>query len=59
VDRTVTDVTRRMQGRPVVFLTGGGADAVAPLLRSACKQRDDLVLRGIALVAGIPVRRRG
>ena len=59
VDRTVTDVTRRMQGRPVVFLTGGGADAVAPLLRSACKQRDDLVLRGLAILAGIPVRRRG
>jgi type III pantothenate kinase len=59
VDRTITDVTRRMKGRPVVFLTGGGADAVAPLLRSACKQREDLVLRGIAIVAGIPVRRRG
>ncbi|MFO1504885.1 MAG: type III pantothenate kinase [Steroidobacteraceae bacterium] len=59
VDRTITDVTRRMKGRPVVFLTGGGAAAVAPLLRSACKQRDDLVLRGIALLAGIPVRRRG
>ena len=59
VDRTVTDVTRRLKGRPVVFLTGGGAAAVAPLLRSACKQRDDLVLRGIALLAGIPVRRRG
>jgi type III pantothenate kinase len=59
VDRTVTDVTRRLKGRPVVFLTGGGADAVAPLLRSACKQRDDLVLRGIAILSGVPVRRRG
>ncbi len=59
VDRTITDVTRRLKGRPVVFLTGGGAAAVAPLLRSACKPRDDLVLRGIAIVAGIPVRRRG
>jgi type III pantothenate kinase len=59
VDRTITDVTRRMKGRPVVFLTGGGADAVAPLLRSACKRRDDLVLRGLAILAGIPVRRRG
>lgn len=59
VDRTVTDVTRRLKGRPVVFLTGGGAAAVAPMLRSACKPRDDLVLRGIAILAGIPVRRRG
>jgi len=59
VDRTITDVTRTLRGRPVVFLTGGGADAVAPLLRSACKQREDLVLRGLAILAGIPVRRRG
>jgi type III pantothenate kinase len=59
VDRTVTDVTRRLKGRPVVFVTGGGAEAVAPLLRSACKRREDLVLRGIAILAGIPVRRRG
>jgi type III pantothenate kinase len=59
VDRTITDVTRTLRGRPVVFLTGGGADAVAPLLRSACKQSEDLVLRGLAILAGIPVRRRG
>lgn len=59
VDRTITDVTRTLRGRPVVFLTGGGADAVAPLLRSACKHREDLVLRGLAILAGIPVRRRG
>ena len=59
VDRTVVDVTRTLRGRPVVFLTGGAADAVAPLLRSACKQHDDLVLRGLAILAGIPVRRRG
>jgi len=59
VDRTVVDVTRVLRGRPVVFLTGGAADAVAPLLRSACKQHEDLVLRGLAILAGIPVRRRG
>jgi type III pantothenate kinase len=59
VDRTITDVTRTLRGRPVVFLTGGAADAVAPLLRSACKHREDLVLRGLAILAGIPVRRRG
>jgi pantothenate kinase type III len=59
VDRTITDVTRTLRGRPVVFLTGGAADAVAPLLRSACKPREDLVLRGLAILAGIPVRRRG
>ena len=59
IDRTVTDVTRALRGRPVVFLTGGGADAVAPLIRSACKRRDDLVLRGLAVLCGIPLRRGG
>jgi type III pantothenate kinase len=59
IDRTVTDVTRALRSRPVVFLTGGGADAVAPLIRSACKRRDDLVLRGLAVLGGIPLRRRG
>ena len=59
IDRTVTDVTRALRGRPVVFLTGGGADAVAPLIRSACKRRDDLVLRGLAVLGGIPLRRGG
>jgi type III pantothenate kinase len=59
IDRTVTDVTRALRGRPVVFLTGGGADAVAPLIRSACKLRDDLVLRGLAVLGGIPLRRGG
>jgi len=59
IDRTVTDVTRTLRSRPVVFVTGGGADAVAPLIRSACKRRDDLVLRGLAVLAGIPLRRGG
>ena len=59
IDRTVTDVTRALRGRPVVFLTGGGADAVAPLIRSASKLRDDLVLRGLAVLGGIPLRRGG
>lgn len=59
IDRTVTDVTRTLRSRPVVFLTGGGADAVAPLIRSACKRREDLVLRGLAVLGGIPLRRGG
>jgi type III pantothenate kinase len=59
IDRTVTDVTRTLRSRPVVFLTGGGADAVAPLIRSACKLREDLVLRGLAVIAAVPLRRRG
>jgi hypothetical protein len=42
--------------RPVVFLTGGGADRVAPLLNSACKPCPELVLRGVAVLADVPLR---
>ena len=35
------------------------ADAVAPLIPSACKRRDDQVLRGLAVLGGIPLRRGG
>lgn len=59
VDRVVTDVTRILKGRPVVFLTGGGAAAVAPLIRSAHKPREDLVLRGLAVLGGVALRRKG
>lgn len=59
IDRTVTDVTRTLRSRPVVFLTGGGAEPVAPLLRSACRPCEDLVLRGLAVLGGIPLRRAG
>jgi pantothenate kinase type III len=58
IDTTVTRITRELGVRPVVFLTGGGADAVAPLLKGACKLRDDLNLRGVAAIAGAHIQRR-
>jgi type III pantothenate kinase len=58
IDRTVTEVTRELGVRPVVFLTGGGAEALTPLIKGACKPYDDLVLRGLAVMAGAPVRRK-
>ena len=58
IDRTINQVTRRLGVRPVVFLTGGGSDAVEPLLRSAVKPCPDLVLRGVAVLAEVRIRRR-
>jgi type III pantothenate kinase len=43
---------RAQLGRRVqVLLAGGGADAVMPLLQLRCRREDDLVLRGLAVVA--------
>ena len=58
VDRTVTLLTRRLGVRPVVFITGGGSAAVVERMRSACKPCEDLVLRGVAAMAEVPIRRR-
>lgn len=55
VDRSVDELARGLGRRPVLFITGGGSDAVVPLLRSRAKVVPDLVLRGVALLAGVPV----
>lgn len=58
IDRTVTQVTRQLNTRPVVFITGGASAAVIERMRSACRPAADLVLRGVATIAEIPIRRR-
>ena len=58
IDRTVNQLTRQLHGRPVVFITGGAAAPVIERLRSACKPCDDLVLRGVAAIAEVPISRR-
>ncbi|MEO6078512.1 MAG: type III pantothenate kinase [Steroidobacteraceae bacterium] len=58
IDRTINQVTRELGVRPVVFVTGGGADSVLPLLKGANKPCPELVLRGVALLADVPIRRR-
>jgi type III pantothenate kinase len=58
IDRTINQLTRRLNGRPVLFVTGGASAAVIERLRSACKPCDDLVLRGVATIAEVPIRRR-
>lgn len=58
IDRTVNQITRALNVRPVVFITGGGSAPVIERIRSACKPCDDLVLRGVAAIAEVPIRRR-
>jgi type III pantothenate kinase len=58
IDRTVTQLTRRLNVRPVLYITGGASEAVIERLRSACKPSDDLVLRGVAAIAEVNIRRR-
>ena len=51
VDRAVDEARALVPGRrPMVMLTGGGAPAVRPLLRSTCITVPDLVLQGLAAV---------
>jgi type III pantothenate kinase len=58
IDRTISLLTRELGVRPVVFLAGGGADTVRPLLKGAIQSCPELVLRGVAAIAGVAIRRR-
>jgi len=55
IDRGVADVESRLGEPAVLLLTGGGAPAVAPLLRSPARPVPDLVLRGLTVLAGAGV----
>jgi type III pantothenate kinase len=57
IDRTINQLTRALGVRPVVFLTGGGAGSVQPLLKGAIRSCPELVLRGVAVIAGVHIRR--
>jgi type III pantothenate kinase len=52
IDRGVADVESRLGAPAVLLLTGGASSAVAPLLRSPATLVPDLVLRGLAVLAG-------
>ena len=52
IDRELADVRSRLGQQPTLLLTGGAAATVAPLLRSRVTLVPDLVLRGLALLAG-------
>ncbi len=51
IDRGVAEARRLVGRAPKVLLTGGGAKAVAPLVRSAYLSVPDLVLQGLAILA--------
>jgi type III pantothenate kinase len=59
IDRAVEEGRALLARRPLVVLTGGGAAMVRPLLESPCVGVQDLVLRGLAVLArGEPPPRR-
>lgn len=51
VDRAVLEARALLRRTPLVVLTGGGARALRPLIRSASREIPDLVLRGLAVWA--------
>jgi type III pantothenate kinase len=52
IERALREASTRLAQRPRLLLSGGGADAVQPLLTLRCWRQDDLVLRGLAILAG-------
>ena len=57
IDRAVLEAREELGSPPIVFLTGGAAARVAPLLRTrAVRTVPDLVLRGLAELASRPLR---
>jgi type III pantothenate kinase len=54
IDRAVEEAPALVGRRPLVVLTGGGASAVRPLVKSPGVGVPDLVLRGLAALAQSP-----
>lgn len=52
IDRTLDRLAAESEGPPRCVMSGGGAPAVIPLMRSTVLHDPDLVLRGLALLAG-------
>jgi type III pantothenate kinase len=51
IERARRDARRLLGKRPGLLLAGGGADAIAPLIQGHWTRVDDLVLRGLAVLA--------
>jgi type III pantothenate kinase len=56
IDRAVSEAQRALQRTPLVLLTGGAAVQIEPLLHCSYVSVPDLVLRGVALRCGVPVK---
>jgi type III pantothenate kinase len=52
IERGLVEGRKRLGARPELIVTGGGADCVMPLLRSRYRREDNLVLHGLAVLAG-------
>lgn len=52
IERAVQEARRLLGVRPLLFVTGGGTQCVTRALRSAHRLQPDLVLRGLAVLAG-------
>jgi type III pantothenate kinase len=51
IERALEQGTRQLHRAPRLLIGGGAAASVAPLLSSSYRQSDDLVLRGMAVLA--------
>ena len=56
IDRAVNEAQRVLQRTPLVLLTGGAAVQIESLLQCSYVSVPDLVLRGIALRSGLPLK---
>ena len=56
IDRAVSEAQRVLQRTPLVLLTGGAAVQIESLLQCSYVSVPDLVLRGIALRSGLPLK---
>jgi type III pantothenate kinase len=56
IDRAVAEAQKVLQRTPLVLLTGGAAVQIEPLLHCSYVSVPDLVLRGVALRCGLPVK---
>jgi type III pantothenate kinase len=57
IERALAEAGRLMGRRPLLLLAGGGARAVAPLLRVRHVREEHLVLHGLALLASPAMRK--
>lgn len=58
IEQALVQARARLRSQPLLVLGGGGADEVAGLLPRRFERRDDLVLRGLAVMATDDVRRQ-
>ena len=54
IDRARAEARTAFGAQPVLLLTGGGAKAVRPYIKSPFRPVPDLVLRGLAVLAAHP-----